>query len=404
MTDRLIAAGVMASGGVVAGCILSVIGVVRDLVVLEVVGAILIVVGFIVMAVGIVAALISRKWVKALIGIGAVVACIVLCLLAGIMIGAGQHHAPKEMEVADVDYSGIFTNGTSYSELVGTDIEHDSWWTDGTTYYRVQQSGDTYLLKGGTMHEGGYEAAFRVTNDTLWTALAPNGDNTFAPEGLMVRHYLIDVWNPDSTRIELLAAFNGAYAEATPVAVLQRFNGHEAHYELAGIHALLAGTYSNDQEQWTFTTDGKVALSPDASPQPYQIEQFYHAHTNVLKLPDGRHVALEVDDTEMKVMEAAYDKEEEGWTGAAQPQKILLELQRQDDDGEAALLLKEKMLITKQMLPFLKGDMEAICLQLASLGSHEHIIAQFNYYLLQQWKRQAEEWDNDLAEDADENE
>ena len=166
--------------------------------------------------------------------------------------------------------------------------------------------------------------------------------------------------------------------------MLQRFDGDELRYELDGIHALLEGTYSDGKDKWTFLADGTMRMASDAETRPYEVELFYHIPTNVVRLPDGRHVALKLSTDELKVLEATYDEDEEEWQ-AVYPEKVLMQLERNGNVSPDQHLMEEGRLLTPAMVQYMDGDYEQIRSRYYDTRYTNHLIGRLNNCLLDRW-------------------
>ena len=380
ITERLIFAGTLSPFATLVGCIAVMAGVISDSTAWQIVGTVLIIVAFAANILGMLLSLLTRQRKKSFYGVLSLASTLVIGFLTAILIGVGQHHPPGMPEAA-IDDTFMFTTPTSTSDLLGTDIEAGSWWTDGHHYYQVKKTGDSYQMQGMTLHEGGLEACIDIVGDSLFTGTPPCGFNSFAEPSQLVRHHI--VLTPDSTNIELLVAYNKENRQE-PVAVLQRFDGDELRYELDGIHALLEGIYSDGKDTWTFLADGTMRMASDAEAKPYEVELFYHIPTNVVRLPDGRHVALQLATDELKVLEATYDEDEEEWR-AVYPEKVLMKLERDGNVSPDQLLMEEGRLLTPAMVQYMDGDYEQIRNRYYDMRDTNHLIGRLNDCLLNRW-------------------
>lgn len=380
ITERLIFAGTLSPFATLVGCIAVMAGVISDSTAWQVIGAFLIIAAFAANILGMLLSLLTRQRKKTFYGVLSLVSTLVIGFLTAILIGVGQHHPPGMPEAA-IDDTFMFTTPTSTSDILGTDIEAGSWWTDGHHYYQVKKTGNSYQMEGMTLHEGGLEACIDIVGDSLFTGTPPCGFNSFAESGHLVRHHI--VLTPDSTNIELLVAYNKENRQE-PVAVLQRFDGDELRYELDGIHALLEGIYSDGKDTWTFLADGTMRMASDAEAKPYEVELFYHIPTNVVRLPDGRHVALQLATDELKVLEATYDEDEEEWR-AVYPEKVLMKLERDGNVSPDQLLMEEGRLLTPAMVQYMDGDYEQIRNRYYDMRDTNHLIGRLNDCLLNRW-------------------
>ena len=190
------------------------------------------------------------------------------------------------------------------------EIENGSYWTDGNWYCEITQEDTLIRLTGYTLHEGGMDGTLTPMNDSL--AYISEGD-IFAPVGSIVRlqHYVLE----DGTSCQFLVAYSDK-SLTKPIAALQRFDGDEEAFEQSAYHRLLAGTYTPEDAnspQYIFYSDGTVRLSPDAAPEPYTIETLYHALTDVISLPDGRHIGIALNNDYLFLFDTEWDEVEEVW-------------------------------------------------------------------------------------------
>lgn len=385
VTNILIAAGVSAPLLTLMACISIGVGVVSDNSVLEVIGVALVTVSAISIVAGMTAAFISRKFLIGMGGLAGIALCIGMGFFTAIAIGAGQHHPPRLHE-ADADT--VSADLSRYTEILGNQLEKDSWWTNGHTFFRVAQTGKTYLLEGMTLHEGGIEAQLESLGDSdcLWVATPRNGMTGFAETGCKVQRVRYRQPETDSVFMELLIACDKNDPNS-PIDALQRYDGDELRYEFSGIHALLEGTYTDGTTEWALFPDGTVRLSADSEAGSYTIECFYHMPTNVVKLPDGRHVALQLTaDDELLVLAAAYDADEEQWDEAS-PRRELMRLPRREQTPRRDfMLLSEERLVTPAMLLFMDGDIDDVISRYSSLDYSGNPVGHLNKALLRRWQ------------------
>lgn len=384
MTNLLIAAGVLAPLFMLAACIAIAFGIVKDNTLLQNIGTVLAIVSLASIVAGMIAAFMSKKIIIGLGGLLGIAICLSIGFYTAIAIGAGQHHPPRQ----GVKAEEVVADLENYAEALDNQLKKDSWWTNGHRYFRMTKTGATYSLEGMTLHEGGMEALLETRGDsaTLWVAKPRSGMSSFASIGSKVEHYRYLLSNADSTAIELLIAYDKD-DEETPVDALQRYDGDELKFELAGIHALLEGTFTDGKTEWTLLPDGTVKLAKNERAKPYTVELFYHMPTNVVKLPDGRHVALQLnDDDELLVLAAAYDDDEEQWD-EAQPRKVLLRLPRKEQTSRRDMyVLEEERLVTPAMLTFMDGDIDEVVRRYNSIDFNGRPIGVLNKALLRHWQ------------------
>lgn len=382
MTNLLIAAGVLAPLFMLAACIAIAFGTVKDNTLLQNIGTVLALVSLASIVAGMIAAFMSKKIIIGLGGLLGIAICLGIGFYTAIAIGAGQHHPPRQEQIEAENIT--FLDAVQTAEQLNNQLEKDSWWTNGHRYFRVIKTGAAYSLEGMTLHEGGMEALLETRGDsaTLWVAKPRSGMSSFASIGSKVEHYRYLLSNADSTAIELLIAYDKD-DEETPVDALQRYDGDELKFELAGIHALLEGTFTDGKTEWTLLPDGTVKLAKNERAKPYTVELFYHMPTNVVKLPDGRHVALQLnDDDELLVLAAAYDDDEEQWD-EAQPRKVLLRLPRKEQTSRRDMyVLEEERLVTPAMLTFMDGDIDEVVRRYNSIDFNGRPIGVLNKALL----------------------
>lgn len=384
MTNLLIAAGVLAPLFMLAACIAIAFGIVKDNTLLQNIGIVLAIVSLASIVAGMIAAFMSKKIIIGLGGLLGIAICLSIGFYTAIAIGAGQHHPPRQ----GVEAEEVVADLENYAEALDNQLKKDSWWTNGHCYFRMTKTGATYSLEGMTLHEGGMEALLETRGDsaTLWVAKPRSGMSSFASIGSKVEHYRYLLSNADSTAIELLIAYDKD-DEETPVDALQRYDGDELKFELAGIHALLEGTFTDGKTEWTLLPDGTVKLAQNERAKPYTVELFYHMPTNVVKLPDGRHVALQLnDDDELLVLAAAYDDDEEQWD-EAQPRKVLLRLPRKEQTPRRDMyVLEEERLVTPAMLTFMDGDIDEVVRRYNTIDFNGRPIGVLNKALLRHWQ------------------
>lgn len=190
------------------------------------------------------------------------------------------------------------------------DIPDGSWWTDGSTYYEAKRTGDTIHMDGYTLHEGGITLKLSIEEDGAMRV----ANGYFSPlEYAPVRYCRMTLANGEET--ELLVAYADE-AFKQPVHVLQRYDGDELAYELRAVYRVLAGTYTDVADStvvWTFYEDGTVRLSPDVTPQSYEVETSYHFPTDVIALPDGRRYGMGINGDQLCLSPVEWDPVEEEW-------------------------------------------------------------------------------------------
>ena len=346
--DILTKCGIAAPFVFVAACIGFAVAVVADNDTLESICGLTALAMLAVVAVGIVAALMSRKWWMAVGGVVALVVSAAIGFVFLIMVGLGQHHPPLSApvdETALVDWS-FFETDSALCAPLGTDLPEGSWWTDGSTYYRIRRQGESYRLEGMTLHEGGMAAALKAVDGELRGALPEEGYTTFGTEGCRVAHVQLA---SGEVSMEVIVAFDPE-DDHRPVAALQRFDGKELNFETNNIRALLEGTYNetgDGRRQWKFFRDGSLIIkedfnSADPKPQPYTIELNWDTPTNVIRLPDGTRYCLRRSNNVLRVTRAAFDRTEGLWEDSG---KLVVELSCSEaaDDWCRERLLSEAM-------------------------------------------------------------
>ena len=356
----------------------------------------------VVMVVGLVSALISRKWGMAIIVLSGLVCSMIVGFFMSILIGAGQYHAPHNQEevALSTNWADCYMDSLG-NRILGTELPKGSWWTAGDYYYEVTQTGKTILLKGYSLHEGGMLTAFSRQGDSLHVTLPPEGYTTFAAEGCMVRWHEIGFNAAGDSilpKIELLVAYSKENTKL-PIAVLQRFNGDELQYELNGIYALLAGTYrADDGSKWTFLPNGCLKLKSSDEPCPYKVELSYDMPTNIVTLPDGRHVALLLTASDrLKVKTARYDADEDVWIENTDDD-ILQTLEKEDRNTPKESL--EQRLITRSMANYLEGSYAQILRDYPNLHNSLFPMGLLNAIILEQWAEEEQDYtDDDQEED-----
>ena len=353
----------------------------------------------VVMAVGLVTALIGRKWIIAIVIVAGGVISAVVGFFTAIMLAAANPRPPMD-EVEEVEDWNILQGDATGVRLLTGDLPKGSWWTDGEQYFQVVRTGQTIRMEGMTLHEGGLVLTLRLADDTLRVAESSDGLNTFAETGYPVFRYELTHaadGTPLNEPLELLVARTIEDELQPPVAILQRFDGDELRYELAGIHALLEGTYRDDagKTEWTFLPDGTMKLSPSAEAKPYGVERFYHMTTNVVSLPDGRRVALELTrEGLLRVMAAHYDDSEEAWL-QDESMEVTMQLARTESWQADEPFWGNQRLFTPAMARFLEGtygDLMSYYHDLMSEGIYP--LSRLNYEVLFQLSLK-EFWESD---------
>ena len=382
-TNFLIAAGVSAPVIMLVGCVSIGAGVINDSTLLEIIGTVLAIASMIAIVAGIVAAFMSKKIAIGLGGLVGIAICIVIGFYTAITIGAGQHHPPHHEAKVEADTVAVL-DAAQYTQVLNNQLEKDSWWTNGHYYFRVAKTGAVYSLEGMTLHEGGMEALLETRGDTIamWVGKPRSGMTNFASIGCKVQRVRYTLSGHHQKTIELLLAYDKD-DEATPVSALQRYDGDELKYESRGVYALLEGCYTDGRTEWTLLPDGTIKLTADGKAKSYTIERFYHMLTNVVRLPDGRHVALQLtDDGELLVLAAAYDDDEERWD-EAQPREVLMRLPRKEKTPRRDIcVLEEERLVTPAMLTFMDGDINEVVRRYDSIDSNGKPLGVLNKALL----------------------
>ncbi len=343
-----------------------------------------------VLLVGTVWSFVVRRWWLGLAGIGAMLACLVIFFFVVIIISVGQYKPPHHEENEQIvlrDWAALVAED-SLTEALDNKVAHGSSWTDGRRFYRATEQGGKLVFEGGTLHEGGYRFALADENDTLRVESMEESDYTpFGMPGCRVARYKLE------GRMEVLVAFNPS-DDATPMAVLERFDGKELAYELAGIHDMLAGTYTVKEVKdgalgdsvgvWTFYADGKVSVNPDGRPAPYGVELVFDMPSSVLALPDGRHVQINKRATSIYVNEAVYDKEGECWVAT---DKWLYELTMQGDLELWREFAKHRLL-RPSMLDMMNDERKYVKDLFSPMWEDANPITQLNLHLLNEWSRE----------------
>lgn len=384
----------------VAGCSGTVVSVVNDSSWLQDVGMFSILLSFVMMAVVVLVALVLRRKAEVICCLVAAAACAVAGFLALIMVGLGQHHPPRQdFEAVETVVSwSVFQGDSCHSHILGTDIPKGSWWTDGNQYYQVVESGKTIRMVGGTLHEGGSVCAFKVVGDSVLSTVMPReGYISFAEPGRRVTHHLLAAEDGDS--VEVLVAYDEAGEE--PIAALQRFDGDELKFELSAIYRALEGEYGTQPDDdgsrqayryLKFHADGTVQLSPDETPKPYTIELAWHSPTNVLRLPDGAHIAVEVG-TDLNIFKAAYDKEEGFWTATKEQIASLWCDSKKKPERYRPFTVAAVGVMSGDLLRVLPG-----LLEWQDAATEPWPIPCLSAALVRLWLRQSDEWDEILEE------
>ena len=105
---------------VIAGCIAAVVAVISDLSAVQGASVVLVFEGLAALALCAIGALLCRMWLIALTSVGALAVSLAVCLLSGILIGAGQHHP----------YSKAASRASSEETFLYSEIETDSLGVD----------------------------------------------------------------------------------------------------------------------------------------------------------------------------------------------------------------------------------------------------------------------------------
>ena len=393
--QRIIYTGMAATVVLVCSCVGLAIAVINDCDTAEMVLGWLMIVSIAVMAAAIIAALIGRKWWLAIAGVAAIAVCMAVCMFIGILIGAGQHHPPfAEQEMAEtIDATDViptwgarFLHDGDNNRILDNDLPDNSWWTDGTHYYKATKTGINFHFIGMTLHEGGLITDMQLNGGILRVTMPKEGYNTFAEVGDIVRRHEITLAD-NQKKVELLVAYS-ADDDTTPVAALQRFDGNELKFELDGIHALLEGTYTDDKgTEWTFLPDGTMKLSATSQPRKYDVELCYHMPTNVVRLPNGERVAIELSaDNTLNVLAASYDADEEEWE-EAEPRKVRYTLKKKDAEEWSSDLAfwYTQRLLTRPMTQLMEETSDDRYDEYGFFERSTHPLGMLNTLLLYQW-------------------
>ncbi|MBP5743194.1 MAG: hypothetical protein J6W49_07145 [Paludibacteraceae bacterium] len=341
-----------------------------------------------VVVVSTVAAFVFRRWLLGAVGVGSILAGIVVLFIVVVIISLGQykppHHDDEDALMVVKDWATVVAEDSLTTELDGK-LANGSWWTDGNVFYRMTEQGGKYVFKGGTLHEGGYEFAMVNENDTLRiTPMDTLGYFPFGDDGCRVAHYKLE------GRMEVLVAFNG-YDGLMPIAVLERFDGKEWAYEVGGIYDMLEGTYTvwKTSEEgvkdsvgvWTFKSNGTVQMGADKKAAPYTVEKGFDMPSNIVRLPDGSHVQLLKRSTSVYVNKTVYDADGDCWVATGE---CLCELERQGEFYSWSDFATRRLL-RPSMLRFMNDERSYVRDLFAHLCDDGRPITQLNLNLLNVW-------------------
>ena len=332
--NKISLAGFWAVGTFIAGCGGCVIGVISDSTVWEVIGGILVIGSLIAMVAGIVASLLHRQWLKAFGGFCAIVLCMAVGFFAAIVIGAGQHHPPKQAEAVAPTWSTVMAD-TTLVKMLPVQLAKGSQWTDGEYFYTVVGTGSTLFLEGMTLHEGGMDMTLEEHDGELFVIWKDNDLATFGYDGEKVIHLeLLKEYSGKS--LELLMICD---EEGNPTQVLQRYAGDEQEFAKRQLYAVLDGVYNDTgdgRQQWLFSADGTLAVrqdvgskdAPDA--KAYDFEEVYHSPTNVIHLADDKRWGISRDMQELIVTKPVYDDVEAYWQSSNDTVMVLKRTETND--------------------------------------------------------------------------
>ncbi len=322
------------------------------------------------------------KAVGIMAGVGV---ALTLGFFAAVIVGAGQWRPPKMTNEAAV-WTATSDKDSLSNQIVSGSLPKNSWWTDGDIYYQVVQTGNTMRLEGVSLHEGGFATALKLDGDAMRIVLPSDGYTSFAEEGCLVERRKLNAADASLPDMEVLVAYK-AGSNREIVGVLQRFEDKPLTFALKSIHRLLEGTYQDPEgNTWTFQADGKVKTSDKAPAKAYETEMVWHTPTNIVRLPDGRRVGLEMSSSQLHLLETTYNKDEEWWE-VAEPKKEIAVLQRTSAED-----WYRHMIVTRAVGPFLKGSVTDIYSRYANacltLGEP---VALLNMEIMHLWTLESEE-------------
>lgn len=196
------------------------------------------------------------------------------------------------------------------TEELSAALDSGSRWTDGNTFYfDINRHGDTLLLSGGTLHEGGALVKLLATGDSTLQVLGLSeydmpDYSPFGKVGCTVRHRKVG-------GSELLVVVD---SEGKALDALQRFEGDAMTFVSGYIHELLAGEYRLDENSvYVFTADGKAQAPGMDQAKPYGLDLIYDMPSGSLALANGEHVAVQLVPEGIDVFAGSWDDNEEAW-------------------------------------------------------------------------------------------
>ena len=181
-------------------------------------------------------------------------------------------------------------------------------WTDGNNFLNLHRSGDTLLLTGGTLHEGGSVVRLLVTGDSTMRVLGLEeydmpDYSAFGKVGNTVRHRSIG-------DIDMLVALDSV---GNPVDVLQRYDGKPIDFVFGFMREMLAGKYADGNDTYTFTADGRSQRPEQEAEQPYGFDLIYDMPSGSLSLVGGEHIAVQIVPEGLDIFNSAWERNEEAW-------------------------------------------------------------------------------------------
>ncbi len=187
-------------------------------------------------------------------------------------------------------------------------VADGSQWTDGFNFYTAHRSGDTIVMEGCTLHEGGGLVRMLLTSDTTLQVLAItewdlDDFSMFASPGSVVTHRRINGF-------ELLVACDST---SLPTDVLQLYTGDMLDFVTDYIHHIWAGTYRMaNGDTYLFSPEGKVQLPGSNEAVSYTLEKIYDMPSGCITVGDT-HLAVQVVPDGIDVFKSEYSEDAEGW-------------------------------------------------------------------------------------------
>ena len=276
--------------------------------------------------------------------------------------------------------------------LAAAPIEKGSRWTDGSTYYVVAESTPTQVkMVGGTLHEGGYQLNLTIVEGG-WRVEADFEDlpdySSWAQVGCMVERTSIDGH-------DLLLASSVEEPDIL-IAVLECVTESELEIELSVIRNSLQGTFVDETAgEWGFTSDGKVKLPGKSQAAPYVIESTYEMPSDVITLPDGRHVHPVVGLTSMELYTSQRESDDDDLWQTDMESDPLVIMNRKGDAAEVIEWASTHVLWSGVLLMFEPTELYEL---LDELSQRDEALASVNVGLLFQYLS-AQEAESEVEEE-----